>query len=306
MLSRVAERLFWMSRYLERADNTARLGHAYSHMVLDIPIGAELGWTVLLDTLDARESFATRYQLHNERNVLKYLLADNNVNSVRHSVQAARENMRTTRDVLPEEAWELVNELFLFIEANAAKSVTRQRRYEFLDQVSARNQQINGLLDATVLRDHGLRFLRLGRLIERADMTSRILDTVTDAIIQSKDRPDQAKPLLWSHMLQSLSATSAYRRKVGPTRSAPQVVEFAFKEEQFPRSLIYCLNKIEEIIGGLKAPHGMLQELRRLVRLVQSFDPEEASVSELHDFIDAFQAALGSLSEGIHEVWFAR
>ena len=107
MLSRVADRLYWMARYLERAEDTARLVSAYNHLVMDIPRGAELGWDVLIRILDADPLFHARPRAANEQNVLRFLIADaDNPCSITHSIRAARGNVRTTRDVLPEETWE--------------------------------------------------------------------------------------------------------------------------------------------------------------------------------------------------------
>ena len=107
MLSRVAERLYWMARYLERAEDTARLISAYNHLILDLPKGVELGWDVLIKTIDAEAEVASVYQTATESNIINFLLTDDrNASSIRLSIKAARENVRTTRDVLPAQAWE--------------------------------------------------------------------------------------------------------------------------------------------------------------------------------------------------------
>ena len=117
MLSSVAERLYWMSRYLERTQDTARLIQAYNHLIMDIPKGAEPPWDIMIDILDAQPLFRSRFKAGSEQNVLKFLIADDKAScGIPFAVRAARENVRTTRDVLPEEAWELVNELHLFVD----------------------------------------------------------------------------------------------------------------------------------------------------------------------------------------------
>ena len=199
MLSRVAERLYWMARYLERTEMTARLCHAYSQLILDIPKGSYLSWESLIDIVDAEQAFSKRYQLRNERNILKFLIADSdNGSSIRDSVSAARENVRTTRDVLPEELWELANELYLFVDESAEKSLIRKNRFDFLDEVINRCQQINGLIESATSRDHAYTFLKMGRLIERADMTSRTIDTALSIISnhESEEHPDFT--LIWA------------------------------------------------------------------------------------------------------------
>ena len=114
MLSSVAERLYWMSRYLERTQDTARLIQSYNHLIMDIPKGAEPPWDIMIDILDARPSFRARFKAGSEQNVLKFLISDKKSScGIPFAVSAARENVRTTRDVLPEEAWELENRAFL-------------------------------------------------------------------------------------------------------------------------------------------------------------------------------------------------
>ena len=138
LLSRVAERLYWMGRYLERAEDTARVTQAYTHLIMDIPEGTDLGWDTLVKILDAEPTFESRFRAYNEHNVLGFLIADeDNTCSIRQSIKAARENVRTTRDVLPTEVWEHVNELYLYTQEFAEKSVGRRNRHHFLDQVQA-------------------------------------------------------------------------------------------------------------------------------------------------------------------------
>lgn len=305
MLSRVAERLYWMARYLERAEDAARLISAYNHLILDIPKGAEPGWGVLLRTIDAEPEFATRYKLATEKNIIKFLLSDaNNPNSIRHAIKAARENVRTTRDVLPSQAWELMNEYYLYVDQTALPAVARRNRFEFLEGVIGRNQQLNGLIQTTVTRDHGIWFMHLGQLIERSDMTSRILDVGTAAITARDELQISALPLLWSNLLSSLSATSAYRRWIGPVVDAPDVINFVLKADRFPRSIIYCINAIEETFGQLKAPPGMFRSLRSIARTVSRFDTDASSLDSLHSFIDEFQVEWADVHEAISETWF--
>ena len=217
----------------------------------------------------------------------------------------ARENVRTTRDVLPAQAWELVNELHLYVEAEAARAVVRQRRFEFLETVIARNQQISGLIESTVLHDHSLWFLRLGRLLERADMTTRIVDTGVEVIMELAKGSFAEVPLLWANLLHSLSATSGYRRKVGPTLEADQIVTFVFSDTQFPRSVLYCLQQIEEVVGALRGPPGLLRMLRRAGAPLQKFHSEDLDLEQLHAFIDQLQIELANINLAINETWFA-
>ncbi|RLQ22238.1 alpha-E domain-containing protein [Seongchinamella sediminis] len=305
LLSRVAERLYWMARYMERAEDTARLTQSYSHLYMDTPEGAGLGWDLLVDILDGQQVFENRFRVYNEQNVLKFLIADeDNVGSIRQSVKAARENVRTTRDVLPEEVWEHVNELYLYTRENADTSIGRRNRHRFLDQVQARCQIVAGLVLTTMCRDNAFRFMALGHLLERADMTTRVIDVGAGALLGSERSNHAIDPLIWGSLLQSLSAMSTYRRNIGPLPEAGHAVEFIFKDPTLPRSLQFCLNSIRGELKQLKNNDQALKSLERARRRLKRFNPQRASWEELHQFIDDIQLDLYHLGENINQSWF--
>ncbi|WP_461519649.1 alpha-E domain-containing protein [Porticoccus sp.] len=305
MLSSVAERLYWMARYLERAENTARLTSAYTHMILDLPKGAELGWQLLVDIFDADPVFRKHYRAFNEQNVLRFLIADmNNFSSINYAIKAARENVRTTRDVLPEETWEHVNELHIHCKDVAEKSIGRRHRYEFLEQIISRCQMINGLLMTTLCRDHPHRFIKLGHLLERADMTTRIIDVGAGAILGRENNNPAADTLLWSSMLQSMSAISAYRKKIGPIVEPDSAVNFIFKENTLPRTVTYCLNGILEELEPLKNNETAREIAESALRKLNRFDAQKMTFEQMHHFIDQFQLYIGDLDESITNTWF--
>ncbi len=305
MLSRVAERLYWMARYLERAEDTARLTQAYTHLIMDIPKGSEPGWDILVRILDAEPAYAGRYRVYNEANVLRFLIADlENHGSIRSSIIAARENVRTTRDVLPAEVWEHVNELYLYAQEWAEKSVGRRHRHQFLDHVIGRCQMINGLIISTLCRDHAYRFIKLGHLLERADMTTRIIDVGAGALLGDERTHPLVDPLIWAALLQSLSAMGTYRRTIGPLVEAQQVVDFVFREPTLPRSVRFCLNGIREELTPLKNNREALRVLERSRRKLARFNSDSASREQLHAFIDRQQMEFCALHDIITTTWF--
>ncbi len=308
MLSRVADRLFWTARYLERAEDTARLTDAYTHMMMDIPKESAPGWDILVKILAAEPAYESNYRTYNEQNVLKFLIADlDNAGSVCHAVKAARENVRTTRDVLPQEAWELVNELYLYTQEFAEQSIGRRNRYQFLEEVIGRCREINGLLVSTLSRDHTYRFLQIGRLLERADMTTRIIDVGAAALLGEDRQPSLHKgtvdPLIWASLLRSLSAVGAYRREYGPSVEAKCMVDFVFRDANLPRSVKYCLNDIRTELLPLKNNKPALKLVDQARRSLSRFDPQTSSREELHRFIDKFQLKLMHLNATIDEQW---
>lgn len=305
MLSRVADRLYWMARYLERAEDTARLVASYHMLIMDIPRGSELGWDVLLRILDAEPQFYNRFRVPNEHNVMKFLLADmDNPGSVACSIRYARENVRTTRDVLPEETWETVNELHLYTREFAEKSVGRRNRQAFLDEIVSRCQMINGMLLTTLSRDHAHRFSTIGHLLERCDMTTRVVDVGAMEIMERDERFAAIDPLLWSCLLQSLSALGAYRRVVGPLLEGGSIAEFVLKDPLQPRSVAFCLRGIREALKPLANNTEALRQLDRARRKLGRFNAERMTPEQIHRYIDDFQSLLIRLHQAISQAWF--
>lgn len=307
MLSRVAERLFWMARYLERAEDTARLTHAYTHMTMDIPKGSEPGWDILIRIQDAESIYMDRYRVYNEKNVLKFFIADlDNGGSILSAIRAARENVRTTRDVLPVEAWEYVNGLYHYAQEFAEKSVGRRNRYQFLEHVITGCQAINGMIMSTLPRGHAYRFIKLGHLIERADMTTRIIDVGAAALLSEDRHHSTVDPLIWASLLKSLSAMGAYRMQFGPQVEANSMVDFILRDADLPRSVKFCLDGIREELILSKNHEAALKLLDRSRRKLSRFDPQASSREQLHLFIDQFQAGLIDLSAEIGRAWFLK
>ena len=305
MLSRVAERLYWMSRYLERTEDTARVVSAYNHLIMDIPKGAEPGWDIMVQILDAQPHFEQRFRSVNEQNVLKLLVADTKAPcSIPYSIQMVRENVRTTRDVLPEETWELVNELSLFAQESAPNSVGRRNRHAFLAEVISRCQTINGLLLSSLSRDHAHSFTKLGRLLECADMATRMIDVGAGDIGERAEQFSTLDPLLWGALLQGLSAGSAYRREVGPIVDRQAVVNFVFLAPGFPRSVKFCVREIRNELGKLSGSEEALKVVSRLSRRLNRLNKQEMTQAELHPFIDEFQVQLNNLHFAIQDTWF--
>jgi uncharacterized alpha-E superfamily protein len=193
MLSRVAERMYWGARLLERAENTARLVRVYDAALLDLPADAGVGWPLLVDICDARAAFDARYPAGGDRETLKFLISDpQNPSSIVASLGQARENFRTTRDLCPTEAWRSVNELYLYGKETLPKIASPRRRHEVLSGVVQRVQQLTGLLSGTMSHGDAYHFIRVGRNIERADMTTRIIDIAAATLLGAAGSPRDA------------------------------------------------------------------------------------------------------------------
>ncbi len=303
MLARVANRLYWAARYLERSEGLSRVVSAYTRFMLDTPRNPGVDWDVLVKIIDGESAYYSRYSKVTEQNVIKFLLSDEeNLGSIKASVDCARENMRTTRDVMPQEAWEMVNELKLCVDNQVEDAVKRRNRYAFLEHVMLQNLQIGGLFDGSMNRDRSLEFIRLGRYMERCDMATRAAD-VGIATLDGHDLPD-LEISLWSNILSALSATSAYRRKIGPIVGAPEVVNFVFNGQAFPRSVRYCLDRIGRGIKRLGNNKRSLTILAQMHAKLDRFNASRMYASKIHGVIDQLQLNLYELNEAISDTWF--
>ncbi|MEW5756110.1 MAG: alpha-E domain-containing protein [Pseudomonadota bacterium] len=306
MLSRVAENLYWMTRYMERAEDTARLINAVTLMALDIPGEARFGWDSLLKVAGLDHLFFQHYDKADETAVMRFLIHDErNPSSIMTSISLARENTRTFREVLPWECWEWINELYLYGKGNLVRDLDRRHRYDVLQSVIRRRQSIVGLLSGTMSRDAAFQFLRLGRNIERADMTSRILD-VSYAVLLPAGSPaaEQYGDLLWMNILKALSAYQMYRRNVSVHANSAKVIEFVLKDCAFPRTVAHCLNEIAEVLHSMPHHKEVLASVNEVRELLQRTDSQSLAVAGLHELTDEIQMGLMHIDAGLREHYF--
>lgn len=308
MLSKVAERVYWTARYLERVENTARLVNIYDKLLFDLPRSVKISWYTLIVINDLEYEFGTRYAVRDERNVVKFLLGDKSSPcSVVSSLHAIRENVRTTRDVVLGETWELVNELCLCVNGNIQQGINRSQRHNFLEEIIKGCQQIWGLLYGNMPHDSAWAFLRLGRNIERADMTTRNLAAGT-AIIREMKNDDNAvnsSQIVWGTILRSLNADQSYRRCMRTSISAVPVVNYLLENEEFPRAIAHCLNVMLDSSGKLPRTGAVLIQLLDIQKLFKEIDYGALDES-FGSYLNEFQIRLAALHHVIGETWFPR
>ena len=305
MLSRVARRIYWMARYIERAENIARLVNTYHFLLLDMPRGTRIGWDVLPIITGGYDLFSERYQRHDERNTVKFLLADDsNPGSLLNSVTSARENCRTSREVLPGQTWEQINELLLYTSAHVGDALPRRGRFKFLTQIIHRCQQITGLLSGTMSHDHAYDFVRIGRNLERADMTTRVVD-VGAMSMQDADDSDNIDVHVWTSMLKTLNAYQMYRKDIQLGVNRADVVSYLLQNDYLPRSVVYCLDRVEECLGDLPRQKETLKPVRDTRHRVDRIKPEKLDAAKLHQQIDQLQAGISAIHDQIRKTWFA-
>lgn len=308
MLSRVAERVYWAARYLERIENTARLVNVYANLLFDLPRGIDLSWYNMITLNSAEEAFNERYKVRDERNVIKFILADEGyVGSLDNSLRWARENIRTTRDVIPEESWELINELNLFVSENIQQGINRGGRHEFLEQIIESCQRISGLWAGTMLHGDAWDIMRCGRNLERADMATRLLDAGAAVLLQSDvdDETINLGQVVWGNVLTSASGYHSYLRKVQDEVNGPAVAEFLILDRQFPRSLQFCISQMMMACTRLPNAEAVEKRLRQIHRKIGNTDYSDVG-EEFQAHMNDLQLMLASVHQLIAEAWFPR
>lgn len=306
MLARVVENVYWLARYLERAENTARLISVNTNLLLDLPRGFALGWLPLVDITGSRELFDARGKRPEERDVVQFLLADlDNPGSVLSSLKMARENARTMRDVLPTDAWELLNQSFLEITEELPAGLNRRTRFNFLKRIVLTSQTIAGVLDGTMSRNDAHTFMVLGRNLERADMTSRIVD-VRSAQLLPENAPELVPfdTIQWVSVLRSLSGYEMYRLSRRARVSRGAAMQFALRDEQFPRACLPCLKEIELCLRSLPRSAGVLDALAGACRFLQESDLAGLDQPGLHELIDHLQVYIIGVHDCIAATYF--
>jgi len=312
MLSRVASSIYWLNRYIERAENYARFIEVNLNLTLDLPKGTTEQWEPLVATTGDHESFTGRYGKATKKTVIQFLSVDAlNPNSILSCLTAARENARSVREVISTDMWEQVNRFYLMVRAAASKGLSGQNLHTFLGDVKANSHLFLGITDATMSHGEGWHFARLGRLLERADKTSRILDVKYFILLPTVAEVGTPFDIIqWSALLKSASALEMYCKQHG--RIAPNpVVEFLILNPNFPRAIRYCLIKAEDSLHAIAGSEGgqrhNLAE-RQLGRLRSEMDYVEMAdilSGGLHEFVDGFQAKLNRIDDAIYNTFFA-
>ena len=307
MLSRVAESVYWAARYLERVENVARLVRSYNHLIMDIPVGSEPSWSVLVDILEAKDQFYKIFRKETERNVHSLLMGKEHAScSIPFSINQARENVRITRDVFPEEAWEHINELHLYTVGNRSAATSRRNRLLYLEEIIQTCRAFAGLMHSAASRDNTYGFYKLGQFIERADMTARIVNVGAGDVLDREGEFFAIDPLLWGALLQALSGRSAYRREIGPIVDKDSFIDFVFKSRNFPRSVFFCLNELRRYIGLLPGGDDTVNSVDRIRRRLRRFNSDRKSREGLNLFIDGLQSSLIMLDDDFRACWFQR
>jgi uncharacterized alpha-E superfamily protein len=303
LLSRVAESVYWMARYIERAENVARFLDVNHNLMLDLPQGYTGQWQPIIDTTGDSALFRQRYQAATQANVMRFLAFDPDYgNSIYSCIRFARENARSVRETISSEMWQQINNLYLLI--------TEESRREnptalptFCHQVRMACHLFTGIMDVTMSHNEAWHFIRMGTLLERADKTSRILDVKYFILLPSlHDVGTPYDDVQWSAVLKSVSGFEMYRKRYG--RISPErIVEFLLLDGEFPRAIRYCISRADRSLHAITGtPIGTFacasEQRMGMVRSELDFARVEPILTAgLHEFCDALQTKMNTIDE---------
>jgi uncharacterized alpha-E superfamily protein len=312
MLSRVADSIYWMSRYVERAENVARFIDVNLQLMLDAPSGEGQQWEPLVNTTGDHETFAKRHGKATQQSVIHFLTFDGeNPNSILSCVRAARENARTIREIISSEMWLQLNKFYLMVTAAAESSSAQENPHEFFTDVKNANHLFNGIAAATMTHGEPWHFFHMARMLERADKTSRILDVKYFILLRSvSDVGTAFDDIQWAAVLRSASAFEMYRKRHG--RISPKgVVEFLLLDREFPRAVRFSLLAARDSLHAISGtPAGTFRFAPEKLLGQLCSDLSFASVDEivnagLHEYLDDLQTKMNQVAGGIYETFFA-
>jgi uncharacterized alpha-E superfamily protein len=305
MLSRVANSVYWIARYLERAENTARIVNVHTNLVLDTPRNMSPGWEPLVMITGGHALFAEQYPELNERNVIRFLLTDaTSTVSVLFALAQARENARTVRDILPREVWEELNNLYQYARDNVQQGLSKRGRYEYVMKVIRGVQQLTGMLSGTMSNNMPYDFMVLGRNLERADMTLRILDVRSASLLPNAGGLQPFEHIQWMSVLKSLSAYQMYIQHMGVRVHRTAVLQFLLQDPHFPRAIHHCVTRVEAALRELPRHESVLPRVAKIKASIAKVKVAGLDPKGLHDFIDVQEALLAEIGKAVADVYF--
>ena len=266
MLGKTAGGLFWMFRYIERAENTARLLEAGWRIALTRSDGESNEWQSVISTAGSEAAYCEKFDSFESASVINFLLRDrDNPSSVLNSIEAARSNARLVRTALSSEVWEAVNECWMAVKAALTRPVSERNLHELLATIRFRTSVVRGALHGTMLRNDIFAFSRLGTFLERADNTARILDVKYYVLLPSASfvgsRIDNVQ---WEIILRSVSAERSYRWLNGGETTPQGIADFLILDKRMPRSMDFCFSKIGENLNWLADDYGLRHDCHAL------------------------------------------
>lgn len=313
MLSRIGDSLYWMSRYLERVDHTARFIHINRLYMLEAEdtISESSQWRPLLTIVGADAAYAERHPGADvtARRAINFMVGDrNNPGSIYASLRSARENARAVRDRISRPMWEGMNELWLYAEERMHRAGGLEPVDDFLHLVRKEVALFHGLTVNTMMRGQPFAFYLLGTFVERADMTARLLDVKYHLLLPDASMVGSALDYYqWAALLKSLSGFEAYRRKYHAAFRPIDVAEFVLFETQFPRSLVFSVERMAQALAQLEE-HPEKTRAGQVLYTIQTMLAEHTAASiftlGLHEFLEQFLVAIAEFNQALQLDYF--
>jgi uncharacterized alpha-E superfamily protein len=312
MLSRVADSLYWMARYIERAENNARILDVNLQVTLDSdeagPEAEHRAWQPILATLEDQKLFNSVYQTTNADTVCAFVTyAKENPNAIWSCIAGARENARTVREYISSEMWERVNSLYLWLKDQAVRNLPSSGGIDFFREVVDRCHQFHGTTDQTLNHGEGWDFIQVGKFIERADNTSRLLDLKYHILLPHGEKVGGAVDTVqWQAVLRSCSALEAFLKVYTGLVTPWNVAEFLVLHEQFPRSTRFCVDAMDLALHRISGCErgNFANEAERLAGKLRSdlsyTTIDEIFLTGLHEYLDGIQRRLIEIATAMH------
>jgi uncharacterized alpha-E superfamily protein len=311
MLSRVANSIYWMCRYIERAENVARFISVNLNLLLDMPMEKGSHWEPLVTTTGDRGMFEKKYTEYDKESVIRFLTFDRDYpNAIVSCLSAARENGRSIREIISSEMWEHLNNFYIELADKASPASALADPHLFFKIIQMRSHLFTGLMDCTMSHGEAWNFARMGMMIERADKTSRILDVKYFMLLPKADLVNTPfDNIQWSAVLKSASALEMFRKRyhqVTPRR----VADFLIFDNQFPRSIHHCVDKakvcLQRITGSTsRIPRNPVEKkLGRLEADLTYTDIDEVIDKGMHEYLDGLQTRLNNVDRAIGAAFF--
>jgi len=313
MLSRVANSVYWMHCYIERAENYARFMSVNFNLALDLPPNVDEQWAPLLIATADDALFKKYYDKPTRENVIHFMTFDKrNPNSIVACLSNARENARTIREVISKEMWEHLNQFYMMVRDASPKRVWEESQTQtFFAEIRDSTQLFYGIIDATITRNEAWHFGRLGRFLERADKTSRFLDVKYFTLLPDVESVGTTIDLMiWSAVLKSVSAYNMHRQQHRSLTPA-SIMEFLVLDRRFPRSISHCIRQAElslyEIsgnnptVGFANSAERALAKLRTDIEFAEAADIFRAG---LHQYLDDLQIRINDVGTAIYQTYF--
>jgi uncharacterized alpha-E superfamily protein len=311
MLSRVAESIYWMQRYIERAENVSRFVSVNVYLSLDMPDWVGSQWMPLVQTTGDHELFAERYGEATESSVLEFLLFDEEYpNSVISCLKAAKENARSIQEAITSDVYESLNLIVEKVQSRPVQNVSVDVLEDLLQDIKNFSHFVSGCMSATFSHDEAWQFKTLGGFLERADKTTRILDVKYFYLYPSlEDINTPLDNIPWFSLLNSTSALEMYMRRHGLIKPK-QIIEFLLLDPTFARSAIFCVEQAHKallkITGNISARYSCESEklLGALYSELKYQDPQNIIDFGMHEYLDFLQFSLNDIGGAIQRDFF--